>query len=959
MRGSRLLLLITILIIHLVASASLDDRVYLRFTKENGLPSNRIYNLDIDKYGRLWMGTDAGVCSFNGMRFENYTTSDGLPSPDIIGIKADQEGRVWFKAFERNISYFKNGKIFGSHNTPALEGINADVFHNSFYLTEDGVWIQGSSAYYFYSHDTIKVFPRPQYDIFFEDNDISSFYYSNDSGPVLHNKFGIYTIRNGMPLYKHCWGGEEVIITWAIGDSILIQRESAISLYYQGKEKVLYKSTDEGLKKLLLIMKDDGKIWLRDLDGGLCYLVEKDGQYHLERSLVYENVSDVLADPSGNIWVSTLDNGLLLFPKAGVKRHYISDTLNIKGYHYNSAINTQYIGFERGKLKVLGPNIDSLYNTNCRQTPAVNNIQHLTMGFQLWVGSGCVFGYFDENTFNYAKTNKQHSTGAVKSLVQKGDTLFIGSAAGLIYYLADHSSMPIKINSDRVIDLTLDNNGDLLVATTKTIYKYPNTHQPLVTFTGETMPVAMAYLNSRIVLATASEGVFVINNDSITKIAESSGATSNICFALVAENDSTFWYSTSKGVTRAIFRNMDSIALFHYSMEMGLTDETFTQLKIFSDTLYMVGNNSILKLATKQSYQAPLIVLKISTNILGNDSILINPNIKLEHDHKPLIVKLEAIELNSLYNIKYWYKMDEEEEWLSLEEPKLSLFALSPGTYNLYFKASTTNGGLSGIVPLLIVVNTPYWRSFSFYLGVFIVTLLVLFMVSALIIKRVKRIEEEKTRYNSKIALSELRALQAQMNPHFIYNALYSIQGYIMNNKKELASNYLMRFSSLMRSTLNSSRARDIPLTEEIDLLKSYLELEHLRSNGSFEYHITISENLRVEEVFIPPMFIQPLVENAIKHGVEGMIDGTGIIELLFQEIGNNILVTVKDNGKGIANKERTNSTGGHSSDIITDRIKNYNTLEGYNITLEINRKKDPEVGENWTVVELKLPMLD
>lgn len=162
--------------------------------------------------------------------------------------------------------------------------------------------------------------------------------------------------------------------------------------------------------------------------------------------------------------------------------------------------------------------------------------------------------------------------------------------------------------------------------------------------------------------------------------------------------------------------------------------------------------------------------------------------------------------------------------------------------------------------------------------------------------------------------------LQKQMNPHFLFNILASIQSYISRNEREKASSYLSKFSGLTRMVLQSSSQERILLSEEISLLKNYIELEQLRMNGEFEFKIIIQENLELEDIEIPPMMIQPFVENSIKHGVAKVNNGKLIIEIF--EIGTSIRFKIKDNGPGLK-EVKTSEKKTHKSmamKITTDR---------------------------------------
>jgi tetratricopeptide (TPR) repeat protein/two-component sensor histidine kinase len=200
----------------------------------------------------------------------------------------------------------------------------------------------------------------------------------------------------------------------------------------------------------------------------------------------------------------------------------------------------------------------------------------------------------------------------------------------------------------------------------------------------------------------------------------------------------------------------------------------------------------------------------------------------------------------------------------------------------------------------------------------------------------------------------EQKALRSQLNPHFIFNALGAIQNYMLQNKPQDAASFMSRFARLMRQILENSREDFITLDEEVATLENYLELQLLRFNNSFEYELTVDEAIDAEEVSIPPMFAQPLIENALEHGLKGKIDGAKV-KITFRQEGEYVLLTVEDNGKGIASEVKAKE--GHKSlaGVITnERIELFNA--GLKSKIRLIVEDLTGVGSSGTRVQLMLP---
>jgi hypothetical protein len=197
---------------------------------------------------------------------------------------------------------------------------------------------------------------------------------------------------------------------------------------------------------------------------------------------------------------------------------------------------------------------------------------------------------------------------------------------------------------------------------------------------------------------------------------------------------------------------------------------------------------------------------------------------------------------------------------------------------------------------------------------------------------------------------SKYRLNQALINPHFLSNALVSIQRFILENNAGVASGYLTKFSRLMRQLLEFSRQERISIEEEIDLLRNYLDLQKLRLKDTFNYTISVDEQLAIQESSISPMFIQPFVENAIEHGVNGVDMGKILIDFIRQN--NSLCVTIQDNGKGISQQHKKEHQS-MSTAIIQDRIDLLNRTNKEKISLTLG---DVSTGTG-TLVKLVLPI--
>ncbi len=218
-----------------------------------------------------------------------------------------------------------------------------------------------------------------------------------------------------------------------------------------------------------------------------------------------------------------------------------------------------------------------------------------------------------------------------------------------------------------------------------------------------------------------------------------------------------------------------------------------------------------------------------------------------------------------------------------------------------------------------------------------------------------------QNRLNSKNRILNLqqKLLQTQMNPHFLFNSLIAIQAYVLQNKKLEASNYLSQYASLMRLILESSREEFIVLSREIEIIKNYVSLQQLRFEKSFHFQLQVDEKIRTDEINIPPMILQPLIENAIEHGLREIKEGEKILTVSYLIKEKKLIVAVEDNGVGISSARKESGKNGKKSyamEITKERLMNITKLFGIKIELSIVDLSSFD-GKTGTRIELGFPL--
>jgi sensor histidine kinase YesM len=253
--------------------------------------------------------------------------------------------------------------------------------------------------------------------------------------------------------------------------------------------------------------------------------------------------------------------------------------------------------------------------------------------------------------------------------------------------------------------------------------------------------------------------------------------------------------------------------------------------------------------------------------------------------------------------VRYQWKLDGfEDEWSPMSEKTDATYSnIPPGDYTFMVRAC--NADLVWSEPESVSFSTlpPFWKTWWFNISMIVLGILVVTVIFRIRVRRVTELaqqEQERLKMEKDMVRLEQKALRLQMNPHFIFNALNSIQGLIGTQDNKTARYYLAKFSKLMRLTLENSRDQRIPLDNEIRTLDNYMSLERFSSGEQFDFNIECTDDLDPEELMIPPMMIQPFVENAIIHGVS-KIEHHGQIHVLFECKDDKIICSISDNGIG------------------------------------------------------------
>ena len=271
---------------------------------------------------------------------------------------------------------------------------------------------------------------------------------------------------------------------------------------------------------------------------------------------------------------------------------------------------------------------------------------------------------------------------------------------------------------------------------------------------------------------------------------------------------------------------------------------------------------------------------------------------------------------------------------------------------------------MKNLFALSFSILPPFWQKWWFILGAGLLIATIIFTIFRFRLSQIRKkaqAAQEQLELENHLLQLEQKALQLQMNPHFIFNALNTAQSLFMSDDQTAARSLISKFAKLMRAILLHSRETSIPLRDEIDLLENYLAIEQFSRPNKFDFKIRVADELDVDELMIPPMMIQPFVENAIKHGINHLKE-KGKIEIEFSKKGNKLECCISDNGIGRRASAELNAqkTKNHKSTallVTKERLEILNENKNNHKSLEINDLVHSDGSPAGTKVTVRMPL--
>lgn len=403
---------------------------------------------------------------------------------------------------------------------------------------------------------------------------------------------------------------------------------------------------------------------------------------------------------------------------------------------------------------------------------------------------------------------------------------------------------------------------------------------------------------------------------------------------ITGDSSGNIWFGCAEGLYAYSFKSNKAI---RFSQIDGLiTNDITNGFCLLKNDKIAIGTDLKIQIIDLKK----ILISKIYNNleliaIEKDGEFLPNTNniLELNYNFTELDLHFSSLSYLEKEKVVYRYKFEGDEKWNYLGSyPKLPLVKLSPGQYKLIVEVGDNlNNWQKKSLKIDINIEAPFYETAWFYILIGLIITTIGFLINRYLIIHEKREGELKR----KIKDVEMQILRSQMNPHFLFNSLNSINSFIVQQKTNEASGYLTTFSKLMRNILDNSRHSSISLFKEIETLELYLELESVRLDHKFDYEIKYDLNLDIYGIMFPPLILQPFVENSIWHGLHNK-KGTGKLQLIFEDRDQSILVRIIDDGIGRTAsallKQKEVKHKSYGIDITIDRLMMLNAKNKFEI---------------------------
>jgi ligand-binding sensor domain-containing protein/two-component sensor histidine kinase len=877
------------------------------------LPSSETYQVFQDSKGIIWICTDAGICRYNGNMLTTFTTKNGISENVVLKAYEDEKGRIWFNTLSGYFFYFSNNQFHAIGANEYLKKICKSFPVNSFFIGEN------DTLYCATALDTslIKIPPQHNYHdvIRVQIAACNRFFYTNrmkskesimGGGPdsvylkshfysVLINDRKVNVRFQSYAFSGNVWRGQidQNGTTYIPEDSKLtvIKKNDTLQSYFKLPASIINIYTDK-----------EGDLWIGTFQHGGFLFPKGDLSLPPIRFLTNLSISSILVDREGIIWVTTLEKGV--FQSLNKYLLYLNEKDDQVTFAQKNK-DLVHVGYASKRIISLSTtNVATMNDELKMQKTAGSAYLHcFSMNDQ--------YDYFSLND-KIVGRNKKEPHATLKLITDRGAFQLI--TIGKDSMLAINSHTLVLINKDKLVRywktpfpnlfITQLKNKKILICSRNNngIYELKNDtierYLPEVTELTVRINCIAEDNVGNLWLATNEHGLYCYDQQ---KKLHHFNNTEDKINALAFDKKNQLWVGTNNGLSKINFtKDLNKLFITPLKKNHGIPNEEIKTLIEFNGKIGCITKNVFFYFGNEQLKKNSMPPLTYIDSVFINDKTYIpNQQPTLKFDKNNIHIFTSLISYRNGNHNEYLYQLKGyDQNWRYSTTGDIQYTNLPHGTYT-FMVHGLNNDKVKSDQPAIFTftIEKPFWLTWWFILLEISIVLIIIYFSIRYGKNKIEKREREKASVNQEISEFKMTALRSQMNPHFIFNAIGSIQHYILQNEVKQSYNYLSKFSTLIRNILNNSRQEYIFLAQEINTLQLYIELEQIRFTEPFQFNIEIDEQLDMD-MDIPTMLIQPYVENSIWHGLMPKKSG-GILELIFKKEENSMRVIIRDNGVG------------------------------------------------------------
>jgi ligand-binding sensor domain-containing protein len=880
---------------------------FFNYTIENGAPSNEIYCSIQDSKGYIWIGCDAGIFRYNGVRYEQFQSQD-LSARSATGLIETLDGKIYGYNFNNQLFYIENEKLIVHHTWNTLINSMAYDKKGSLWIStqkgpfildvKSGKWKQVST-----SHHTLGPFGET----------FTSGIRSDQEGTIYYNNYNkIITYKgdefSGFQIPEEFYD-KPMIISNSSGKPWLFDRHGA-SVYREDLDKWTPYSNEE----LIKLLKGRKITKVNEIEPGILWICTYSGVIRLNTSngqaeLIYEKLSfsDILNDNEGSLWLTTLSNGILRIPNIKI-RVWDQENSGLINDNYKQVLSTTEGVF------LSGSSSEIIHLTNQKELRVITNSARSDVNGLFFDGKNKVLYYHISGKL-YALKNDEilYSVSMprpVKSIIQSDNGYFVLTSQGMFFSSDLRTDLELKnkvLNDWCRQGVKIPNNENFLIAGNKGIHEIQKKKNRWVfkrTFLPGKQIISLCadHINNNVYFLSYDGAIYQKSGTGkpyqITRLNEECKGSKIFFYR------DQIYIASNKGIISFNPENKSSITINKY---YGLNSNNISDLSFKGDRCWAATGKGIHMIPISEfKKRKPVGSLQFRSIIVNGKKKDYSSPMVLQHNDELSII-LDGLIYSSEDKFQFYYRFKNgSNKWIRApgSTRRISILQLPYGEVDFEIVLLDHEGNKCG-VPLTysFKVIPPFWYRWWFYLALGLFAALITFLIfkyREIKIRKQQQAELARVNLENELRLSQQNALKSQMNPHFLFNVLNSIKGYIYENDKSNAVRYLSDFSNLVRMILEQSSLSNVTLEKELETLKIYIELESMLLDGEFKLELDIEDQLDISSIQIPALLLQPYVENAFKHGLRHRKGEKWIkMKIRMNEDLQMIEVKITDNGIG------------------------------------------------------------